>query len=112
VKQKFIAMAMAAGFLLSAGEATATNNGQEIETPSIQYYGAAKKYDANIEAAAIKRAAGKIGDLRGSVEGFDGRFLIDVQTFGQDQSSHLGFPVINDSTDEDFITAGAILKVL
>lgn len=61
---------------------------------SIVYFGpSGEKYDRTIEAAAIKRAAEKIGDLRGSIQGSDTSIIIDEEDLKKGQSSRLGFPV-------------------
>lgn len=112
MKQHLIAASIAAGFLLSAGPAAAEKSAKRTYEPSIQYYGTAKKYDAKIAAAAIEIVAGKIGDLRGSLEGFEDRFLIDEKSYGKDQSSHLGFPVMKQRLTNDPMQTGSLNKIL
>lgn len=52
---------------------------------SIQYYGGAEpKYDKKIEKAAIEIAAGKIGDLRGSIEGINRQDILFGKRTGDD----------------------------
>jgi hypothetical protein len=108
MKRQLIAFTLATAFFMTAGEATAEN----VYGSSIQVYNSPKTHDAKIEAAAIQKVAGKIGDLRGSLEGMESRFLTNEETLKQDHSSHLGFPVIQDQQNEDMITTGSVLKVI
>ena len=72
---------------------------------SIEYHGGKKSHDRKIEKAAIRRAAEKIGDLRGSLEGFkDGYIVLETELDGP-QSGRLGFPIIREErADRDIIT--------
>ncbi|MGB7286731.1 MAG: hypothetical protein WBC71_07360 [Salaquimonas sp.] len=62
---------------------------------------APKKYDRKIEAAAIEKAAEKIGDLRGSVSGDMIGKIISEADLSLNQSSRLGFPIILESSPEN-----------
>ncbi len=66
------------------------------------------KHDAKIEAAAIEKAAEKIGELRGSLEGDQIGEIITESDLKQDKSSHLGFPIIQESRPADKLAANAV----
>ena len=55
-----------------------------------------KRYDSKIEAAAISRAAKKIGDLRGSILGGSLDDLMTKDALRSNQSSSLGFPIFSE----------------
>jgi len=99
---KNIAMAMAATAGLLAFSAPAH---ADAKTGSFEYHGGKQKFDRKIEAAAIRRAAEKIGDLRGSLEGNRDAYIVDPEELGREQSSHLGFPIMQiENRDFDSIT--------
>lgn len=77
---------------------------------SIQYYGDAApgKYDKKLEAAMIRKAAEKIGDLRGSVDGIDNGYIIDNAELKTEKSSWLGFPVIEETIPARAVAANSI----
>ncbi|WP_075995754.1 hypothetical protein [Salaquimonas pukyongi] len=107
MKAKFhTAIATALASLMFAVPSVA---GATQKTSSIQYYGDAKpgKYDKKLEAAMIRKAAEKIGDLRGSVEGLNSGYIIDGAALESDQSSRLGFPVIQETIPGTGVAAGA-----
>lgn len=82
--------------VLAAGIAALVVSSQAHAQGDFIYYGTSgEKFDRNIEAAAIRKAAEKIGDLRGTIEGLDATPIITIQDLGRDQSSHLGLPVID-----------------
>ena len=58
---------------------------------------AAKRYDRKIEQAAIQRAASKIGDIRGSIEGHGDSHFIAEDDLRDRRSQRLGFPIIQES---------------
>lgn len=62
---------------------------------------APRKYDRKIEAAAIRNAAQKIGELRGSVTGdLIGQIISEADLNGR-RSSALGFPIITERYQQD-----------
>ena len=63
---------------------------------SIQYYGMKKPFDAKIEAAAIEKAASKIGELRGSIDGSHDGYLITLDDLDKKRTSALGFPILRE----------------
>ena len=95
-----------AGMLLAAPAFA----GGQFEASSIQYYGDAKpgKYDKKLEAAMIRKAAEKIGDLRGSVDGLDEDYIIDNAELEAEKSSWLGFPVIEETIPARAATENSI----
>lgn len=68
---------------------------------SIEYHGGKKAYDRKIEAAAIMRAARKIGDLRGSLEGVEEGYIVKSDDLDKERTSSLGFPVIREERNSD-----------
>lgn len=99
----------AMGLVASIALSTAATASDTRES-SIQYYGDAQpgKYDKKLEAAAIKRAGEKVGDLRGSLEGIDSTFIVKPTDLKADQSSHLGFPVIRETLPARPVDDGAV----
>lgn len=72
---------------------------------SIIYQGGKQQYDRKIEAAAIKRVAAKIGDIRGSIGDDNASHIITDEEITNPKSSQLGFPIIEEKpVDQDFIT--------
>lgn len=55
-----------------------------------------RQYDRKIEQAAIRRAATKMGELRGTIEGVNHRHLIAVEDLSRNQTRWLGFPVLEE----------------
>ncbi len=74
---------------------------------SIEYHGGKATYDKRIAQAAIERAAKKIGDLRGSIEGAEPKYFLTDEDL-KNQSSQLGFPIIDESRLEREIVTGAV----
>ena len=111
MKLKPLAMVAAgmAGLLFAAPATAQTMTGAD-EGSSIQYYGDAKpgKYDKKLEAAMIRKAAEKIGDLRGSVDGLDEDYIIDNAELEAEKSSWLGFPVIEETIPARAATENSI----
>ena len=111
MKLKPLAMVAAgmAGLLFAAPATAQTMTGAD-EGSSIQYYGDAKpgKYDKKLEAAMIRKAAEKIGDLRGSVEGLDNDDIIDGAALKSEKSSWLGFPVVKETIPGRTVAAGSV----
>ena len=66
-----------------------------------------KQYDTKIEAAAIKRAAEKIGELRGSVQGNKEAFFIDERSLDGGKTSRLGFPIIEEARPDALTITGS-----
>ena len=87
-----VALALACG-LTTGGPAFA----QQAES-SIIVQQPVRSHDRNIEAAAIEKAAAKIGELRGSLEDdFIGQ-IIREEDLARDHSNLLGFPVIREKS--------------
>jgi len=84
-------------------QASAENSGTSIE-----YHGGKAAYDRRIEQAAIRRAAQKIGELRGSLDGMDDAYIVLENELNTDQSSHLGFPIIVEPAPDRNITTGSV----
>lgn len=59
--------------------------------------GPKKKFDRKIEAAAIAKAAERIGELRGSVSGDAIGEIIRESDLDGSRSSGLGFPIIEET---------------
>lgn len=68
---------------------------------SIQYYGSGKGFDKKIEAAALKIAAAKIGEMRGSLKGVSQDYVVTEIEIKEPRTSTLGFPRISDETTGD-----------
>lgn len=84
-------------FCALVGAAFLGSTATALAESSIQYHGDAKpKYDKKIQAAAIERAISKIGDLRGSLKGFNNSYLVTEKDLKAIKSSSLGFPRIQD----------------
>ena len=66
------------------------------------------KHDAKIEAAAIEKAAEKIGDLRGSLDGDMIGKIISEDDLKQQRSSRLGFPILLEPTSTDRVAANSV----
>ncbi len=67
-----------------------------------------EKYDRKLEAAAIERAANNIGELRGSLHGFEGEFIVETDDLENGASKSLGFPTIRETLPARSIQAGAV----
>ena len=80
----------------------------EKNNSSIEYHGGKKSYDRKIEKAAIRRAAEKIGDLRGSLEGFQDGFIVLENELDGPKSSSLGFPIIREIAVDRDLTTGTV----
>lgn len=65
---------------------------------SITYYGNSNGFDKKIAAAALKKAAEKIGDLRGSIEGLDENFIATNKELTNSRQTALGFPRLQETT--------------
>lgn len=55
-----------------------------------------KAFDSKIEAAAAAKAASKIGELRGSLDGLDDAYLITQDDLDQKRTSAIGFPILRE----------------
>lgn len=65
---------------------------------SITYHGGTpKSFDKKIAAAALKKAAAKIGDLRGSLDGLDEDHVATAKELRDIRRSSLGFPTIQEN---------------
>lgn len=98
-----MAVLAVAGAALVAMTATA----QADKKSSIEYHGGKAAYDKRIEQAAIKRAASKIGDLRGSIKNDDTVHILTEKDL-LEQSSQLGFPIISTPQPDRSVTTGAL----
>lgn len=105
----FTIKAIAASFtiaLAASGLLAGSTQAMDHDESSVVYYGDAKpspqedvqdtSHDRTIEAAAIRKAAEKIGELRGSIDGNAERHLLQIKDLKVDRSSRLGFPVIEE----------------
>jgi len=99
-----------AGLLVATPAMAETKMAENTYGSSIQYYGDARpgKYDKKLEAAMIRKAAEKIGDLRGSVDGLDEDYIIDNAELEAEKSSWLGFPVIEETIPARAATENSI----
>jgi hypothetical protein len=88
--------------------ATAIPAYAEKEGASFVYQGGKKTFDRSIEKAAIRRAAEKIGDLRGSLDGIRDTYIVLENELKGARSSRLGFPIIEENRPEDTITTGSV----
>ena len=101
-------LALASAALLYANFGT-TNAFAGAETNTdIEYQASKPKHGRKIEAAAIEKVAAKIGDLRGSLEGDLIGKIISEDNLANNNSSQLGFPIIQERsmvqpTDSDAV---------